>query len=65
MSISSVSNFQFLISIFQFPISSFQFPLFFQSLDSSHALPIRTPATNTTTPPTTTWNAADKNGVSM
>jgi hypothetical protein len=30
-----------------------------------YELPIRIPATNTSTPPTTTWNAACRNGVSM
>ena len=30
-----------------------------------HELPIRIPAANTSTPPTTTWNAAARNGVSM
>ena len=32
---------------------------------SAHALPIRIPVTNTSTPPSTTWNAACRNGVSM
>ena len=31
----------------------------------SHELPISMPARNTSTPPTTTWNAAERNGVSM
>ena len=30
-----------------------------------HALPIRMPAANTSAPPTTTWRAARRNGVSM
>ena len=30
-----------------------------------HALPMRMPARKTRTPPTTTWNAALRNGVSM
>ncbi len=30
-----------------------------------HELPIRIPAAKTSTPPTTTWNAAARNGVSM
>src|SRR5207244_1969858 len=30
-----------------------------------YELPITIPAMNTSTPPTTTWNAAAKNGVSM
>ena len=30
-----------------------------------HELPIKIPAMNTSTPPTTTWNAACRNGVSM
>src|ERR1700733_9186493 len=30
-----------------------------------HELPIQIPTANTSTPPTTTWNAADSNGVSM
>ena len=30
-----------------------------------YELPIRIPARNTSAPPTTTWNAADRNGVSM
>ena len=31
----------------------------------AHELPIKMPARNTSVPPTTTWNAADMNGVSM
>jgi hypothetical protein len=31
----------------------------------AYELPIRMPAANTSTPPTTTWNAAARNGVSM
>ena len=30
-----------------------------------HELPIRIPAAKTSTPPTTTWNAAARKGVSM
>ena len=30
-----------------------------------YALPIKMPARNTSVPPSTTWNAADRNGVSM
>ena len=30
-----------------------------------YELPINMPAENTSTPPTTTWNAAARNGVSM
>src|SRR5215472_12989395 len=30
-----------------------------------YALPIRMPAAKTSTPPTTTWNAAARNGVSI
>ena len=33
--------------------------------DIRYELPINIPAMNTSTPPTTTWNAACKNGVSM
>jgi hypothetical protein len=32
---------------------------------SAHELPMAMPARNTSTPPTTTWNAAASNGVSM
>jgi hypothetical protein len=31
----------------------------------AHALPIQMPAMKTRTPPTTTWKAAESNGVSM
>ena len=31
----------------------------------TYELPINMPATNTSTPPTTTWNVARSNGVSM
>lgn len=30
-----------------------------------HELPIQIPTINTSTPPTTTWNAAESRGVSM
>ena len=33
--------------------------------DSAYALPISTPAANTSAPPSTTWKAARRNGVSM
>jgi hypothetical protein len=34
-------------------------------LHPGYELPINIPARNTSTPPTTTWNAAERNGVSM